>query len=88
MDKFQFRAGYLLDRTPVKGKYVEPILPDANRNGINLGVGYKIDDMFTVDVAYLFLKFDQRKASGTEVNFDGTYNQTANLFGINLGIHY
>lgn len=88
MGEFQFRAGYLADRTPVKAKYVDPILPDANRNGTNLGVGYKINDQFSVDVAYMFLKFDQRKVTGTDVTFDGTYNQSANLVGINLGIHY
>jgi len=88
MGDFQFRAGYLLDRSPVKAKYVEPLLPDANRNGMNLGVGYKINEQFSVDAAYMFLKFDQRKATGTEVNFDGTYNNSANLLGVNLSINY
>ena len=88
MGDFQFRAGYLQDRTPVKGPYVDPTLPDANRNGVNLGVGYKINEMFSVDVAYMYLKFDQRKVVNTVVNFDGTYNQSANLIGIDLLIHY
>ena len=88
MGDFQFRAGYLLDRTPVKAKYVEPLLPDANRSGANLGVGYKFNEMFSADVAYMFLKFDQRKVTGTVENFDGTYNQSANLIGFNLTIHY
>jgi long-chain fatty acid transport protein len=88
MGDVQLRAGYLADRTPVKGAYVDPLLPDANRNGANLGVGYKFNEMFSVDVAYMFLKFDQRKVTGTVVNFDGTYNQSANLIGVNLLIHY
>ncbi len=88
MNEFQFRGGVLLDRSPVTGKYVEPLLPDANRTGWTLGLGYKITESINVDVAYMFLKFDQRKATNTAVNFDGTYNAVANLFGLNLGIQY
>ena len=88
MNDVQIRAGVLLDRSPVTGKYVEPLLPDANRTGWNLGLGYKITESINVDLAYMFLKFDQRKAVGTLVNFDGTYNSIANLIALNLGIQY
>ena len=88
MDDLQIRAGYLQDRTPVKGAYVDPLLPDANRNGYNIGLGYKISETFNVDVSYLFLKFAQRKVTGTVADFDGTYNSTANLVGFDLAIHY
>jgi len=36
----------------------------------------------------MFIKFDQRKAVGTEINFDGTYNSTANLFALNFGYSF
>ena len=88
MGDLQLRAGYLMDRTPVKGPYVDPLLPDANRNGVNVGAGYKFNDMFSADLAYMYLKFDQRKVVGTIANFDGTYNQSANLLGIDLTIRY
>ena len=88
MNAFQFRAGVLLDHSPVTGKYVEPLLPDANRTGISAGVGYKLTESINVDLAYMFLKFDQRKATNTAVNFDGTYNSIANLIGLNFGIQY
>ncbi len=81
----QLRAGYLYDHSPVQTQYVDPLLPDANRNGINLGVGYKISSNLRADVSYMFLKFDQRKADNTVVNFDGTYNSSANLIGIDFG---
>jgi len=41
-----------------------------------------------VDLAYTFIKFDQRKAVGTEINFDGTYNSTANMFAVNFGYSF
>ncbi|MBI3586250.1 MAG: outer membrane protein transport protein [Ignavibacteriales bacterium] len=85
MGDLQLRAGYYYDHSPVPTKYVEPLLPDANRNGISVGFGYKLNNHWNLDVAYLFLKANQRKAAGTEVNFDGTYNNKAYLFGVNVG---
>jgi long-chain fatty acid transport protein len=85
MEALQIRFGYLFDRNPVTDHYTEPLLPDSDRNGINLGVGYKINENLTVDASYLFLKFAERKVTGTEVQFDGVYQSSANLFGINFG---
>jgi long-subunit fatty acid transport protein len=69
----------------VQTAYLEPLLPDANRNGYNIGLGYKFNEQWRVDAAYFFLKFDQRKAENTVIMFDGTYNSTANLIGIDVG---
>jgi long-chain fatty acid transport protein len=86
MDAWQFRAGYLYDHSPVSSEYVEPILPDANRNGINIGVGYDITPNWNVSAAYFFLKFDERVVNNSipENGFNGTYHSYANLFGVNL----
>lgn len=88
IDDLKLRAGYLFDRSPVLPAYVEPLLPDANRNGFNIGAGYQITKELSVDVSYLFLKFDQRKAENTAIQFDGTYNMSANLFGIDIGYSF
>ncbi|HEY6952194.1 MAG TPA: porin, partial [Bacteroidota bacterium] len=85
MDQWQFRAGYLYDHSPIQTQYIYPLLPDANRNGLNIGLGYKITGNLSVDVSYMFLKFDQRKAENTVAGFDGTYNANANLAGIDFG---
>jgi len=96
MNEFQLRAGYLFDNSPVTTKHVDPMLPDANRNGFNFGLGYKINEQMHFDVSYLYLKFDQINAVGTDFDnngnpgqtfgdFDGTYNASANLFGFNFG---
>ena len=84
----QLRAGYLYDHTPIQTAYLYPMLPDANRNGINLGVGYKLTDNLSVDISYMFLRFDQRVASNTVDAFDGTYNASANLLGVDLGYSF
>jgi long-chain fatty acid transport protein len=99
MNEFQFRAGYLYDHSPVATKHVDPLLPDANRNGINVGLGYKINQNINIDFSYMYLKFDRRTASGTDFDnngnpgqtygdFDGTYDASANLFGINVGYSF
>lgn len=88
MDALQIRCGYLFDNNPVTDHYSEPLLPDSDRNGFNIGAGYKINEALSVDVSYLFLKFADRKVTNTEVQFDGTYQATANLFGINFGYNF
>ena len=85
MGDLQIRGGYLYDRTPVTEQYDEPLLPDANRNGFTVGLGYKLTENLRVDATYFFLKFDQRKVENTVIAFDGTYNATATLLGINVG---
>ncbi|MBW7888903.1 MAG: outer membrane protein transport protein [Bacteroidetes bacterium] len=99
MDQFQFRAGYIYDHTPVETKHVDPLLPDANRNGINIGLGYKITNNLNIDFSYMYLKFNQRTVTGTDFDnngnpgqtygdFDGTYQASANLFGLNIGYSF
>jgi long-chain fatty acid transport protein len=88
MGDCQLRAGYIYDHTPAPTKYVEPLLPDASRNDFCVGLGYKLSKNLSVDLAYMYVKFDQRKAVGTAINFDGTYNSTANLFCVDFGYSF
>jgi len=89
-DMLHLRAGYYYDRSPVKTEYVEPLLPDASRNGFNIGLGYDITPEFSIDVAYLFIKFDQRVVTNSipENSFDGTYTSYADLIGVNFGYRF
>jgi len=88
MGDWQLRAGYIYDHTPETTAYVEPLLPDANRNEVSVGLGYNLTKHLSVDLAYMFIKFDQRKAVGTVINFDGTYNSTANLVALDFGYSF
>lgn len=85
MGELKLRAGYLFDNSPVQPKYVDPILPDADRHGWNVGFGYQITETMSVDAAYMFLKVKQSTVTNTESAFDGTYNSIANLFALNFG---
>jgi long-chain fatty acid transport protein len=88
MGDLQVRVGYLFDNNPVPDKKVEPLLPDANRNGLNLGFGYKLTESIHLDMSYLYLKFDERKAVNTDVGFDGIYQSDAHLIGFNIGYSF
>lgn len=83
-DAFALRGGFLYDKNPVLDEYVEPTLPDANRIGINVGFGYKISESISVDFAYLLLLFQERSITTSKFGFNGTYNSSAHLFGINF----
>lgn len=90
-DKFDLRGGLLYDKNPVKDEFVEPSLPDADRLGLNIGVGYKITPNISVDLAYMFLRFAERTITNSEVDytagaagFNGTYSSSAHLLGLNF----
>ncbi|MCL5268005.1 MAG: outer membrane protein transport protein [Bacteroidetes bacterium] len=78
------RAGVLYDKNPIPDQYDTPILPDADRLGLNVGVGVNVTNHFAVDASYMFLPFKQRTITTSAYGFDGTYNTTANLIGIDL----
>ncbi|MGE5313955.1 MAG: OmpP1/FadL family transporter [Acidobacteriota bacterium] len=85
---WQFRAGYYFDHTPVPTKYLEPLLPDSDRHGFNIGAGYQITNNLRADISYLFIKGMERKAENTETNFNGTYHSYVNLLGLNIGYNF
>lgn len=83
-DALALRAGYLYDESPQPSESVSPMLPDAARNSIQVGVGYKIGDV-RIDAAYMWLKMEERTTSTNHNNFNGTYDSGANLFGLSVG---
>ena len=80
----QWRVGYIYDETPQPEYTVSPVLPDANRNDFTFGYGY-MGDKFSVDLAVMYVKFDDRTVSESEVFYFGTYNQDAWLLGASFG---
>jgi len=93
-DVFDLRGGLLYDSNPVKDEWVEPSLPDADRIGFNIGLGYKITPNISVDLAYMFLRFTERTIENSNVDytsgvagFNGTYNSSAHLLGLNFSYY-
>ncbi|MBI4666381.1 MAG: transporter [Nitrospinae bacterium] len=87
------RAGYYFDPTPVPDETVDPRLPDADRNLVAIGYGYKAGDNFTMDISYAYLWSATRTVDnnvGAEVysTVDGDYKTTANIFGLSVGYQF
>jgi long-chain fatty acid transport protein len=75
----EWRFGYVMDKTPQPEEVISPLLPDADRTGITLGVGLKGNRMKT-DLALMYLPFDERsraKSLPGDGDFFGTYKTTA-----------
>ena len=92
---FTFRGGILFDHNPVPDERVDPLLPDADRWGFNLGLSYKITKNLSVDLAYFFLRFSERTITNSVVYYttgnaplNGTYNSYAHLIGIDLSYNF
>lgn len=88
LDRLALRLGYLFDTTPQPDKSVEPMLPDADRNELTLGLGYQVSDNLSLDVAYQLILFKDRTIASSVNAFPGTYQSNANLFGINIGYQF
>lgn len=94
-DGFDLRGGLLYDHNPVKDERLDPTLPDANRLGLNIGFGYHLTENLVFDLAYLFLRFDERVITNSlesytsgDAPFNGVYNSTAHLLGINFSYKF
>src|SRR5262249_10697994 len=82
------RGGYLYDETPVPLRGVDTILPDANRNGFTVGIGW-MNRQWGIDAGFMHLFFGDRISPPN--NFltpvaAGHYGQSANLLA--FGGHY
>ncbi len=83
-DMWTVRAGVLYDKNPVPDAYDSPQLPDADRLGFNIGLGVSLTNNISIDASYMFLPFKQRTITTSAFGFNGTYNTTANLVGIDI----
>ncbi len=93
-DKLAFRLGYLRDNHAVPDQFVEPSLPEGDRNLYSIGIGYKMGNI-TLDSYYMFLKQDDRTITNSELEvngvpfpFNGTYKGLGHLFGMTIGYSF
>jgi len=57
-DKWAFRAGILMEETPLPEETYDPRLPDGDRTGYSIGAGYE-DGPWSVDFAYMLVNIDK-----------------------------
>ncbi|MBN1447562.1 MAG: outer membrane protein transport protein [Bacteroidetes bacterium] len=82
------RAGYFYDSNPVPDKSLEPLLPDSDRHGLNIGIGLDVIPNIRLDAAYLHMIILDRVTEATSypggVYMDGMYTGSADLFAFNI----
>jgi long-chain fatty acid transport protein len=78
------RVGYYRDQTPQPVEDIGPVLADADRQGVTVGIG--IDrGHWALDVADIYVMFDERTTNPANADsYFGTYGTTGNEFAINF----
>lgn len=86
--EWDLRLGAVYDMNPQPQWGVGPLLPDADRRGVSLGVGYH-SGPFVVNVTEFVLNFKDRSTNGQNAdNFNGVYKTDANLVSIDFGYRF
>lgn len=80
----EWRFGYVYDESPQPERHVSPLLPDNDRNGFTIGYGHEFAKT-SLDLALMYLPFDERQVDESANRYYGTYNTTAWLLGVTLG---
>ncbi len=92
-NKYSLRAGLYYDNTPMRDHLISPHLPGVTQVAYTAGFGYKINEKFSVDLAYIrqnasrddvsltSYKFENGTATETGV-FPYKFNRKANVYGI------
>ncbi|MCU7905125.1 MAG: OmpP1/FadL family transporter [Candidatus Thiodiazotropha sp. (ex Epidulcina cf. delphinae)] len=94
-DTTQLRVGYTYDETPQRDEYFSPRVPDADRQLFSLGIGYMLNNGWTIDAGYMYVKFDERTidsptpaVAGQELNgtaaVNGSYDSSVQLLGFGV----
>jgi len=85
---WSYRAGYYFDETPQPASGVGPLLPDADRHGISLGVGHH-GASTTIHAYTLWLITPDRSTEGkNRDDYNGTYSLGSFVTGLSLGQNF
>jgi len=87
-DKLNFRLGYLYNTAASPSETVTPLLPEGSRNEITGGVGYAITKALRADVAYQYIKQQDRRGRLVVGPNTGVYEFSASLVGLGLAYSF
>ena len=86
-DDWSIRMGALFDQNPQPEEAAGPLLPDSDRFGVSMGLGWH-RGRWIVDGGMLFLEFLERTTDESHDDFTGTYRTHANLWFLNVGTRF
>ncbi len=91
----EVRLGYIYAQGAAPSKTVTPLLPEANRNLVTLGTGWRLGRGVTLDIAYQYVRQDDRRgrvvdpAPGTEPTpalNSGLYQLSAHVASVTVSV--
>ncbi len=91
----EVRLGYIYAQGAAPSKTVTPLLPEANRNLVTLGTGWRLGHGVTLDIAYQYVRQDDRRgrvvdpAPGTEPTpalNSGLYQISAHVASVTVSV--
>jgi long-chain fatty acid transport protein len=81
-DNWVLNAGYAFIETPIPEKTIAPILPDADRHVLSIGLGYSMGG-HTLDLSYAYSIYDDLDVDDNQVtSFNGDYDIDSDLVGL------
>ena len=82
-EKLTLRGGYLYHSAAAPPQTVTPLLPEGARNEVTLGAGIALSKMIHADVAYQYIKQNDRRGRVHEITVgnSGLYTFSAHLLG-------
>ncbi len=89
-EKFDLRAGYYFDESPVQSGRFAPETPRNDSHGFTTGLSYNINEKLAVDASFVYLYFEEIEESYVNTfrpdvpAFSGSYKSNAFLFGLGL----
>jgi long-chain fatty acid transport protein len=86
-ENVDIRLGLVFDENPQPVEAVSPLLPDADRIGATMGLGFH-HGPWIFDAAAMFLHFQDRSTEGRSEDINGTYRTNANLYSVNFGYRF
>jgi len=83
------RTGLTFDQSPTNNTDRSPRIPTGDRTIFSVGLGYKVMDNMTVDLAYSYLKEEDVKINQTAdapstASYRAKYENSANGFGLGM----
>ena len=79
------RTGLTFDQSPTNNKDRSPRIPTGDRTIFSVGLGYKVMDNMTVDLAYSYLQEEDIKVTRTDApGYRAKYENSANGFGLGM----
>lgn len=92
-DQLTVLGGIYYDKNPVSNEYLNPSLPESNRIGLSLGFEAHLFENLSIQGSYLFIRGQQLTIDTSEEvytpggsTFNGTYNTSANIFGLSFNL--